>query len=391
MSVQKLIKKEVLAMGGGSGTRVNVAPNPKLINLGAGDPDFNQPEFINKAVYDAMREGKTHYEFGGVPEFRKAIAEYYSKFGYAIKDPSGQIAIESGGSQAIFRAFGAILNPGDELILNEPTYGGYTQPAAFFGAKVVKAPMKIAKDGIYRPSIENLRKAITPKTKAFLYCNPDNPAGTVYTEDELKHIAEICIEKDIIAIADEIYVEFLWGNHKHKGIIGMPGMEDRSLVLMSFSKTFAWTGLRAGFVLGGPEIMKYVNQVPIGICGMPVPFQVAAAKALTSKEGWDFVGMMRTEYQKRVDLFVKRLNEMPGVSCPYPEGTFYVFPDISGVGMKSADFAAGLFKDESIRGAAGSGYGANGEGHIRFALVVPYDKCIEACDRIERFVKKNKK
>jgi len=391
MSVQKLVKKELIAMGGGSSTRVNVAPNPKMINLGAGDPDFDQPEFINKTVYEAMKAGRTHYEFSGVPEFRKAIADYYKKFGYELKDPQGQITIESGGSQAIFRAFGAIINPGDEIVLNEPTYGGYSQPAQYFGAKIVKAPMKIDKEGIYRPNFEALKKAITPKTKAYLYCNPDNPAGTVYTEDELKQIAEICTEKDIIAIADEIYVEFTWGKHKHRSLIGMKGMEDRTLVLMSFSKTFAWTGLRAGFVLGGPEIMKYVNAVPIGICGMPVPFQVAAAKALTTKEGWDFVGMMKKEYQRRIDLVVKRLNEIPGIKCPYPEGTFYVFPDISGTGIKSADFSQGLSQEESLRGASGSSYGPNGEGHIRLALVVSYEKCNEACDRIEHFVKTHKK
>jgi len=170
----------------------------------------------------------------------------------------------------------------------------------------------------------------------------------------------------------------------------MPGMENRTLILMSFSKTFAWTGLRAGFVLGGPEIMQYVNKVPIGICGMPVPFQAAAAQALTTKEGWDFVASMKAEYKRRLDYVVKRMNEVPGVKCPYPEGTFYVFPNIQGVGMKSADFIAKLLADEKVRGNAGSNYGPNGEGFARFALVTPFERCVEFMDRFERFVKKNK-
>ncbi len=150
MDVNKFAKKELLAMAAGSSTRVNVAPDPKLINLGAGDPDFNQPNIINKAVYQAMKEGHTHYEFTGVPQFKKAIANYYGKYGVKI-DPETQLCIESGGSQAIFRAFGALLNPGDEIILLDPAYQGYFSPASYFGAKMVRAPMKKDKKGIFRP------------------------------------------------------------------------------------------------------------------------------------------------------------------------------------------------------------------------------------------------
>ena len=335
-----------------------------------------------------MKAGLTHYAYTGVPEFRKAIADYYARFGYVVKDPVGQITIESGGSQAIYRALGAILNPGDEIIFNDPTYGGYSQPALYFGAKIVRAAMKKDRNGIFRPSIENLRNAVTPKTKAFLCCNPDNPTGVVYTEKEIKEIAELCVQKDIVCIVDEVYAEYLWGNNKHCAIINQPGMEDRTLVLMSFSKTFAWTGIRAGFVLGGPELMKYVNQVPIGIVGMPVPYQHTAIKALA--EGWDFVGMMRNEYRKRVDCVVKRLNEIDGITCAYPEGAFYVFPDVSGVGVPDVEFAAACLEAKA-RGIAGSIYGPAADGHMRLALVVPCEKCVEACNRIEKVAGRLKK
>lgn len=386
MSVSRFAKKELLAMGAGSATRASVGPIPGMINLGAGDPDFNQPEFIDKAVYDAMKAGHTHYEFAGVPEFKKAIADYYAKYGVKI-DPNTQICIESGGSQAIFRSFGSILNSGDEILLMDPAYQGYTQPAAYFGAKMVKAPMTKDKNGLFRPNMENIRKAVSPKTKALLICNPDNPCGIVYTDKELKQIAELAVEKDFVVLSDEIYTEFVWKN-KFIPIIKYPGMEERTMALMSFSKTFAWTGCRAGYIIAGPELSKIVNGVPIGIIGMPVPFQYAAAKAL--KEGWDFVDTMRKEYKKRIEWMVPRLNEIEGIKCPYPEGAFYLFPDISALKVPAMKFCADFFQQEKVRSAAGTQYGPTGEGHFRLALVASMKDLEDVCNRLERFVKKLK-
>lgn len=388
MDVKKFAKKEILAMSGGSATRAAVAADPKMINLGAGDPDFNQPNFINKAVYQAMKEGHTHYEFTGVPVFKEAIAKYYAKYGVKI-DPNTQLTIDSGGSQAIFRAFGAILNPGDEIILLDPAYSGYFQPAAYFGAKMVRVAMKKDKKGLWRPDVNAIAKACTPRTKAVMICSPDNPTGAVYTEKELKALAEVCVEKDIICISDEIYTEFIWGRKKFIPTMMIPGMADRTIALMSFSKTFAWTGCRAGYCIASPELTGLLNNVPIGIIGMPVPFQYAGAVAL--EKGWGFVKKMRKEYKKRIDFSVKRLNEIKGINCPYPEGTFYVFPDISAVGMPSAKFAQELVLQEKVRGAPGTGYGTAAEGHIRFALVDNMERLEEAFNRVERFVKKNGK
>jgi aminotransferase len=157
------------------------------------------------------------------------------------------------------------------------------------------------------------------------------------------------------------------------------------MVLMSFSKTFAWTGCRAGYIIAGPELMKVVNAVPVGICSMPVPFQKAAVKAL--HEGWDFVAEMRSAYKKRIDFMVNRLNEIEGVKCPYPEGAFYLFPDIRSFGVPSQEFAIDFFQKKKVRAAPGTQYGPNGEGHIRFALVKPIEELTEVCDRLEDFVK----
>jgi aminotransferase len=385
MAVDRFAKKELLAMDTGAPTsRVTLGPMEGLINLGAGDPDFDQPEFINKAVYEAMRAGHTHYSFGGEPEFKEAIAEYYKKYGVTV-DPKTQVLIESGGSQAIFRSFAAILNPGDEILIMDPAYQGYNQPAAYFGAKLTRARLVKDRNGLFRPNMRNIEATVTDRTKALLICNPDNPVGTVYTKKELEGIAKIAVEKDIVVIADEIYTEFVWGDRKHLPIVNMPGMWERTMVLMSFSKTFAWTGCRAGYIIAGPELMRLIGNVPTGITSVPVPFQRAGTEAL--KHGWDFVEKMRKAYEERIKYFVPRLNEIEGVSAPYPEGAFYVFVDISQLGVPSRKFSQEFFQKERVRVAPGTQYGANGEGHIRFALVRPIEDLEDAATRLERFIK----
>lgn len=385
-SAERFAKKEIISMNKGFGlTRMRVTPVEGLINLGAGDPDFDQPEFINKTVYEAMKAGYTHYSFTGEPDFKEGIAEYYRKYGVDI-DPTTQVSITSGGSQGIFLAFSAFLNPGDEIIIMNPAYQGYTQPAEYFGAKLVRARQKKSREGVFRPDFEHIGNIVTRNTKAILICNPDNPCGGVWTKKELETLADIAVEEDLIVMSDEIYTEFVWNDNKHNTIIDIQGMMERTLVLMSFSKTFAWTGCRAGYVIAGPELMKIINLVPTGICSVPVPFQKAGVKAL--KEGWGFVDQMRKEYQKRVDYMVNRLNEIEGIFCPYPEGTFYVFPDISSLGIPSRRFVADLYKKEKVRCAPGTQYGDMGEGHIRFALVRPVEVLEEACGRLEDFILK---
>ena len=385
MAVERFARKELLNIGGRAASRITLKGITGLINLGAGDPDFDQPKFITNAVHKAITEGHSHYVFGGDPEFKKAIADYYKKYGVEV-DGEKQVVITSGGSQAIFQAFAAILNPGDELVVLNPAYQGYNKPTMYFGAKMVRTNMTKDEDGLFRPDIENINRAVTDRTKALIICNPDNPTGCVYTRKELEEIAELAVEKDFIVLSDEIYTEFIWGGRKHIPIIDMPGMLERTMVLMSFSKTFAWTGCRAGYIIAGPELAELVGRVPVGICSMPVAFQKAGIEAL--KRGWDFVKEMRNAYERRIEFCVKRMNEIPGVKCPYPEGAFYVFADISELGVPSAKFVEGLFKEEKLRIVPGTQYGSGGEGHVRLALVRPVKDLGEALDRFERYTKK---
>ena len=387
MSAERFARKELLNVGSGPASRRPLPPIPGLINLGSGDPDFNQPEFIADAVHRAMMEGYSHYVFGGDPEFKRAITDYYTKYGVDV-DPGKQVLITSGGSQAIFQAFAAILNPGDELIVHNPAYHGYGQPTAYFGAKMVRADMTKDENGLFRPDLGNIEKAVTDRTKALIFCNPDNPVGCVYTRRELEAIAELAAERDFLILSDEIYTEFIWGGRRHVPVIDMPGMLERTMVLMSFSKTFAWTGCRAGFIIAGPELMGLIRKVPVGVCSVPVAFQRAGIEAL--ERGWDFVEEMRKAFEKRIDYCVKRLKEIPEVRCPHPEGTFYIFPDISELGVPSDRFVEGLFKEEKLRTVKGTQFGPGGEGHIRLALVRPLKDLEEAMNRLERYLKKYK-
>ena len=250
---------------------------------------------------------------------------------------------------------------------------------------MVRSKQSKSKEGHFTPDFANLEAAITPKPKAILFCPPDNPSGTVWTKDELKKLAEIAVKHDIAIISDEIYTEYIWGGKKHETIIDLPGMWERTIVLMSFSKTFAWAGCRAGYIIAGPEMSKLVSTVPVGVCSVPVPFQKAAIVAL--EKGWDFVEEMRVEYEKRIDYMVERLNSIDDIKCAYPQGAFYVFPDISSYGIPSMKFAMDFLMQEKVRCAPGAGFGEMGEGHIRFSLVKPVEDLKEVCDRLERFVK----
>jgi aminotransferase len=383
MTVEKFIKKELLEISGRSITRQMPQLPPSAINLAAGDPDFNQPDLISDAVYMAMKEGKTHYNFGGDPELKECIANYYGKYGVKV-DPKTQVQITSGGSQAIFEAFGTIFNPGDELIIQNPTYTGYLEPARYFGAKVVRAGQEKV-DGLFRPDFDAIEAKINEKTKAIIYCSPGNPTGTVWTKDELSRLADLAKKNDLVVLSDEIYTEFIWGGRKHETIIDLPGMLNRVIILMSLSKTFAWTGCRAGYIISGPELMSHISNVPVGICGVPVPFQRAAVSAF--KGGWDFVKEMKEEYKKRLDFMVTRLNEIDGVTCHYPEGAFYLFPEVEGLSKTGLSMLMDMMMKVQLLIVPGEMYGENGKGHVRFSLVKPVEVLAEAADRFEKYLR----
>jgi aminotransferase len=307
------------------------------------------------------------------------------------------VNITSGGSESILKSYAAILDAGDEVIAFDPAYSGGTMAPAYFGAKTVYAPLMKLDNGSYDFDEETLKDAITEKTKCLYIENPGNPSGKVYGEKELKIIADLSIDHDFLVVSDETYTEFIWTGATHYPIINIPGMENRVIVAMAMTKMFAWAGMRTGWVISGPGLNQYISRAPIG--GASWPIQRGCLKGLT--DGYQFVLDMRAEYKERIEYSMNRLNEMPGIKCPHPEGAFYMFPDITGTKMTSGDFTQKLMKDEKVRAVSGAGYGAgHGEGNVRFSMIrplsnqkmkswFPHKKGMmleDAMDRIERFV-----
>lgn len=392
MSVKGLIKNELNEMEASTRARQRMlrgfsAP-PGSIVLFGGDPlDVNQPRYIADVVHKAILDGYTHYALGGDPEFKEAIADYYQKFGAEISDPRRQVIINSGGSTGIFQSLAAILNQGDEVLIFDPTYSAYPQVIQFLGGKIVRSPMYENDEGYFRPDLEALKEHITEKTKSLIICNPDNPTGCVFRKRELKAVADLAVDHDFVVLSDEIYQEFIWCGREHVPIISFPGMEDRTIIVMSFSKTFVWTGCRVGCVISGPKLAPYISKVPLSLGLVPGAFQRAGIVVL--QKGWDFVESLRQRYDDAVEYCSKRLNNMTNISCVKPEATFYIWPDISATGLSSTEFCNKLMKEEKVRIRPGDEYGSNGKGRARLALVTPKDGLIEAMDKIERFVEQS--
>ena len=398
MSIEKYVRKELRGPARRSATRRSGPPDPDVISLAAGDPNFLLPGLIVDAVKEAIEKGQTHYCFGGDPELKEAIAEYYSKYGY--KAQASQVNITAGGSESILKSYAAILNEGDEVVAFDPAYSGGTMAPAYFGAKTAYAPLQKMEDGSYDFDEESLKNAITSKTKCLYIENPGNPSGKVYGGKELKAIADLSIDKDFLVVSDETYTEYIWTGENHLPLITLPGMENMVIVAMAMTKMFAWAGMRTGWVIAGPELNEYVGRAPLG--GASWPIQRGCLKGL--RDGYQFVLDMRAEYKERIEYSMDRFNEMPGVKCPHPEGAFYMFPDITGTGMSSSEFAEKLMTEEKVQAVNGASYGAgHGEGNVRFSMIrplstqkmkswFPHKKGLmleDAMDRIERFVKRH--
>ncbi len=346
-----------------------------VMSLLAGDPDFETPKHIREAAIKAIEEGWTHYPtWDGYLDLRAALAEYHSQYG-TDWDPESEVRIFSGSTPALFTCFVALLQRGDGIIVFEPYYMGYSPMFSYLDLKL--SPVTLKEERRFHPDIEELKEAIKPETKMIIVCSPNNPTGTVYNEEELKAIRDLAVDHDLLVLSDEIYDQFIYEG-RHISIASMPDMRERTIVILSFSKTFAMTGWRLGAVLADKEVLSLIKKVPIG--GRPAAFiQKAGLAAL--KGPWEDVERFREEYRKRRDFLAKELNDIDGVSCALPEGAFYLFPNISDICEDSVKFCEGLLKEERVAVYPGIAYGKTGEGHVRIALVKPIEelkRCAEA-------------
>jgi len=354
----------------------------EFIRIPGGDPDFEAPQHVKEAAIKAIQEGGrlTHYAHTGISEFLEAVVKYYSKYG--VKYAPSNVRPTAGSSNALNAVLAAFLKPGDECIVFDPTFTPHFRVPPTFGARMVYVPLN---KGEFHMDPKELRKRVTDKSKLLILCNPNNPAGTVYAKEELEAIAEVAMEEDIIILADEIYNEFVYDGRKHIAMPSLDGMKERTVVVMSFSKTFAMTGWRLGYYIVPDELNPEISGIPVATA--PSTFvQMAGTAALNGS--FESVKKMCAEYDKRRKFFVKRLNEIKGVSCHMFEGAFYAYPDIKKLGISSAKFVDELSKKEKVLLSDGSAFGPEiAQGHLRIPLVRPVETLEIVAQRMEHFIK----
>lgn len=357
-----------------------------VISLSVGEPDFPTPWVIREEAYYHLEKGHTSYTSNwGLIELREEIAKYMERYG-CFYNPKNEILPTVGASEGVDAVLRAILNPDDEIIIVQPCYVNYTPLAVLTNAKVV--PIDSSVNGYY-PTAEQIKAAITPKTKALMICSPNNPTGTMIPRDELEKIAKVVVENQIWCISDEIYCELAYDGTEHVSIASFPKMKDYAIILNGFSKSFAMTGWRIGYIAGPSDLLGQIVKLHgyNTICP-PIFSQYAAAEGL--RNGWKDVEKMRTSYQQRRNLMYKAFCDM-GLPVPEPTGAFYMFPDITSTGLSSEEFATQLFQKHNVAVVPGSVFGLGGEGHIRCCYATSIEKIKIALDKIKEFVEELKK
>lgn len=356
-----------------------------VISLSVGEPDFPTPWCIREEAFYHIEKGHTSYTSNwGLIELREEISKYMASYNMSY-NPQNEILITVGASEGVDAVLRAILNEGDEIIVSQPCYVNYVPLAELCHVKVI--PLDTSENGFY-PTAEQIEKLCTPKTKAVMICSPNNPTGTMIPASELEKIAEVVKKHELWCISDEIYCELAYDGEKHVSIGSFPGMKDYTIILNGFSKSFAMTGWRIGYIAAPSELLAQIVKLHgyNTICA-PIFSQYAACEGL--KNGWEEVEKMRVSYQQRRNLMVKAFNEM-GLPVPEPKGAFYMFPDITSTGLSSEEFATMLFQKYNVAVVPGSVFGAGGEGHIRCCYATSVEKIKIALERIAEFVQELK-
>jgi aminotransferase len=353
-----------------------------VVSLGVGEPDFITSWAVREAAILSLEEGRTSYTANsGLLELRMEIAHYMEKTFHVTYNPEKQIIVTAGASQALDIALRSILNPGEEVIVVEPCFVSYAPLVTMAGG--IPKTIQTSMENDFKLLPEDLEASITSNTKALLICSPNNPTGTLLTRDDLTRIAEIVKRHDLIVISDEIYAELAYDD-EYDSMAKIEGMIDRTIVINGFSKGFAMTGWRLGFVCAPKEIseaMLKIHQYTM-MCASTIA-QYAALEAL--RNGMPDVEEMRRSYKRRRNLLVKSFNEI-GMECHHPGGAFYAFPSIKMTGLSSQGFAEKLLIQEKVAVVPGDVFGPSGEGHIRCSYASSTEQLQEAVKRIHRFL-----
>lgn len=357
---------------------------PHVISLGIGEPDFTPPLHVLEAAKQAIDEGKTHYTPTlGIPKLLEALAEK-AKRDYGLSyDPNGEILITVGGTHAIFLALQALINPGDEVLIPDPGFVCY-EPSVHLAAGVPVPIPFFEKDGS-EVAREAVISHITRRSRMIVLNSPNNPTGAVLSHDALSNLARVIKERDLLVISDEVYEKITYDDAQHFCLASFPDMRERTIVVGSFSKTYAMTGFRVGYAYGPSNLMKPIILAhQFSVACVDGPAQYAGLAALEGPQ--DFVGKMVQEFDRRRGLVFSRLKEIGGFRCSLPKGAFYVFPDIRELGESCEGFAEHLAKSAKVIAVPGSAFGERGKGHLRLSYATAYDLLEEALNRIEKAV-----
>jgi aspartate/methionine/tyrosine aminotransferase len=356
------------------------AEGRKIVHLEIGEPDFDTPEHIKDAAADALKGGFTHYVAApGLPEVRAAVGKFFGRTGRASY-PADRVIITPGAKPIMFYAIMALCDEGDEVIYPDPGFPMYESITSFAGASPVPVPLREEND--FRVDPEEVAGLVTDRTKLLVLNTPHNPCGSALTQADVEALARIALENDLYVLSDEVYWAIRYTDEPHASISAVPGMEDRTILLDGCSKTFAMTGWRLGFAAFPPELVEPVTRMIINSVSCTSAFSQRAILAAVTGP-WEPVQAMVDEFRKRRDVIVEGLNRIAGISCVEPAGAFYAFPNISELGVPS-DLVAQFFMDNAgVACLAGTAFGPNGQGYLRFSYANSIEAIQGALDAIE--------
>lgn len=363
-----------------------VAQMPDAISLGVGEPDFVTPWHIREAGIYSLEKGHTYYTSNsGLEELRFEISNYLKRRFNLSYNYKNEVLITVGGSEAIDLCTRAFISQGDEVLIPEPCFVCYAPCVTLAGGTPV--PIVTTEEDEFKLTAKALKEAITPKTKLLVLPFPNNPTGAIMEREDLEAIAEVLRDTNIIVLSDEIYAELTYGQ-KHVSIAEIDGMRERTLIASGFSKAFAMTGWRLGYICGDAEVVKAMTKIhQYAIMSTPTTSQYAAIEAM--KNGDDDVAYMVSEYDYRRKMLVEELNRM-GLHCFEPKGAFYTFPSIQSTGMTSEEFCQELLNDQKVAVVPGNAFGESGEGFVRISYAYSIDSISHALEKIDNFIRKHK-
>ncbi len=356
-------------------------PPPDVVRFTVGEPDFDTPAPIVEAAIESLRNNDTHYVGSdGRLNLREAVANKLRDENGIPAEP-GHVVITLGGKEPIQDALLAVLDPGDEVILHDPAWPTYDPQIVIAGGKPIH--VKVRTDN-YHPDLEATKEAIGPRTKFMIVNSPNNPTGAVYTKEELRTIADLAIDHDFVVLSDEIYEKLVYGGREHISLGSFPDMHDRTVTTNGFSKAFAMTGWRLGYAHAGKELIDAIRLTHLHNLTCAVSFQMeAGVVALTQCE--EYVKQMVAEYDRRRHLLKEGLNSIEGFICPEPEGAFYAFVDIKGIGIDSLTFYQRLLKEAKVMVIPGTLF-EYGQGYVRFSYATAYDQIGEGIQRLKAWL-----